>query len=155
MQPLGFRIVLCTRRDETFEAAKAERLKVSGNPSQYDDLGIFIREQENIAGWQPNRSCQFLRWMSAMIMSTALLIRLPIGWSRLVDFTWMSERKGDGAKIIHVKRLFDLRTIIQGIIQKKNYKLITYRRRNNGLVVDLTYFYHHCIDCLVAAFAPN
>jgi hypothetical protein len=46
--PLDFRIVLCTRREETFEAAKAERLKVSGNPSQYDDLGIFIREQEYI-----------------------------------------------------------------------------------------------------------
>jgi hypothetical protein len=48
LKPLGFRIVLCTRREETFEDAKAERLKVSGNPSQYDDLGIFIREQENI-----------------------------------------------------------------------------------------------------------
>lgn len=46
--PLGFRIVLCIRRPETFEAAKAERLKVSGNPSQYDDLSLFIREQENI-----------------------------------------------------------------------------------------------------------
>jgi hypothetical protein len=46
--PLGFRIVLCIRRPETFEAAKVERLKVSGNPSQYDDLGLFIREQEQI-----------------------------------------------------------------------------------------------------------
>lgn len=46
--PLGFRIVLCVRRPETFEAAKAERLKVSGNPTQYDDLDLFIREQENI-----------------------------------------------------------------------------------------------------------
>ncbi len=46
--PLGFRIVLCIRRPETFEAAKAERLKVSGKPSQYDDLGLFIREQEHI-----------------------------------------------------------------------------------------------------------
>ena len=46
--PLGFRIVLCTRRPETFEAAKAERLKVSGNPSQYDDLDLFLREQESI-----------------------------------------------------------------------------------------------------------
>lgn len=48
LKPLGFRIVLCTRREETFEAAKLERLKVSGNPSQYYDLSIFIREQENI-----------------------------------------------------------------------------------------------------------
>jgi len=46
LEPLGFRIVLCTRAPESFEAARAERLKVSGNPSQYDDLGVFIREQE-------------------------------------------------------------------------------------------------------------
>jgi hypothetical protein len=30
----------------SFEAARAERLKVSGNPAQYDDLQVFIREQE-------------------------------------------------------------------------------------------------------------
>jgi len=46
--PLGFRIVLCRRRPETFEAARAERLKVSGNPSQYDDLGPFIAEQAEL-----------------------------------------------------------------------------------------------------------
>src|SRR5512146_2062557 len=39
-------LVLCTRRDGTWEAARAERLKVSGKPSQYDDLGAFEREQE-------------------------------------------------------------------------------------------------------------
>ena len=44
--PLGFHIVLCVRRRETFEAARAERLKVSGKPDQYDDLEPFIREQE-------------------------------------------------------------------------------------------------------------
>ncbi len=45
--PLGFRHVLCTRRPGTFEAARAERLKVSGKPSQYDDLSVFVREQEH------------------------------------------------------------------------------------------------------------
>ena len=45
LRPLGFRHVLCVRRPETFEAARAERLTVSGNPRQYDDLGPFIREQ--------------------------------------------------------------------------------------------------------------
>jgi hypothetical protein len=44
--PLGFHVVLCTRRPETFEAARAERLLVSGKPSQYADLGAFILEQE-------------------------------------------------------------------------------------------------------------
>jgi hypothetical protein len=42
---LGFRLVFCTRSPESFEAARAERLKVSGNPSQYDDLGRFVAEQ--------------------------------------------------------------------------------------------------------------
>lgn len=44
--PLNFRIVFCTRTPESFETAREERLKVSGNPSQYDDLEPFIREQE-------------------------------------------------------------------------------------------------------------
>lgn len=44
--PLGFRLVLLIREPESFEAARQERLKVSGNPRQYDDLGIFIKEQE-------------------------------------------------------------------------------------------------------------
>ena len=47
--PLGFRLVLCTRTPGSFEAARAERLKVSGKPSQYDNLGDFIEEQEVIS----------------------------------------------------------------------------------------------------------
>ena len=46
--PLNFRLVLLTRSPESFEAARAERLKVSGNPSQYDNLQLFIQEQELI-----------------------------------------------------------------------------------------------------------
>ena len=34
------------RAPESFEAARDERLKVSGNPSQYNDLTPFIHEQE-------------------------------------------------------------------------------------------------------------
>ncbi len=44
--PLGFHLVFVTRSPESFEAARAERLDFSGNPSQYDDLKIFIEEQE-------------------------------------------------------------------------------------------------------------
>jgi hypothetical protein len=47
---LGFHLVLCTRRPETFPAARAERLKVSGKPDQYDNLDIFISEQELLRG---------------------------------------------------------------------------------------------------------
>jgi hypothetical protein len=44
--PLGFRMVFCTRTPDSFEAARQERLEVSGNPSQYDDLSRFVAEQE-------------------------------------------------------------------------------------------------------------
>ncbi len=47
LAPLGFTVVLCARRPETFPAAREERLRVSGKPSQYDDLGAFVREQED------------------------------------------------------------------------------------------------------------
>jgi hypothetical protein len=43
--PLGFRLVFLTRTPESFAAAREERLKVSGNPRQYDDLSQFVDEQ--------------------------------------------------------------------------------------------------------------
>jgi hypothetical protein len=46
--PLGFRLVYCTRSPESFADARTERLKVSGNPSQYDDLQVFIGEQDQL-----------------------------------------------------------------------------------------------------------
>lgn len=46
LRALDVHLVLCTRRDGTWEAARAERLLVSGNPSQYDDLSVFRREQD-------------------------------------------------------------------------------------------------------------
>jgi hypothetical protein len=46
--PLGFRLVLCTRSPESFARAREERLKVSGNPGQYDDLAPFVAEQEDM-----------------------------------------------------------------------------------------------------------
>ena len=46
--PLGFRHIFCYRSPESFEAARAERLKVSGNPTQYGDLSLYLREQERM-----------------------------------------------------------------------------------------------------------
>lgn len=46
LKDLNFRLVFCLRSPESFAQAKAERLKVSGNPAQYDDLQVFIKEQE-------------------------------------------------------------------------------------------------------------
>jgi hypothetical protein len=43
---LGFRLVLCVRSPDSFASARAARLLVSGNPSQYDNLAVFLAEQE-------------------------------------------------------------------------------------------------------------
>lgn len=48
LAPLGFRLVLLSRSAESFAAAREERLRVSGNPRQYDDLGRFVDEQNLI-----------------------------------------------------------------------------------------------------------
>ena len=45
---IGFHLVFCTRTPESFAAAREERLKVSGKPSQYDNMQIFIDEQEQM-----------------------------------------------------------------------------------------------------------
>jgi hypothetical protein len=82
---LGFHLVFCTRTPESFEAARAERIKVSGNPVQYDDLRVFIDEQELMRG----------------LVSQSMLPRLELGISdsdiaraadRIAD--WMAETGG-------------------------------------------------------------
>lgn len=45
LAPLGFRLVFLNRTPDSFAAARVERLKVSGNPGQYDDLNRFVEEQ--------------------------------------------------------------------------------------------------------------
>jgi hypothetical protein len=46
LAPLGFHLVLCTRSAASFPAAREDRLRVSGNPSQYDDVSVFVAEQD-------------------------------------------------------------------------------------------------------------
>jgi hypothetical protein len=46
LAPLGFHLVFCTRTPESFAQARVDRLRVSGNPAQYDDLRPFVEEQE-------------------------------------------------------------------------------------------------------------
>jgi hypothetical protein len=42
---LNFRLVFVTRSAKSFAVARKQRLRVSGNPAQYDDLSVFGREQ--------------------------------------------------------------------------------------------------------------
>ncbi|MCK9211526.1 MAG: hypothetical protein M0P61_11875 [Ignavibacteriaceae bacterium] len=46
LKALNFRLVFCYRSAESFSSARIERLKVSGYPPQYDNLNLFIEEQE-------------------------------------------------------------------------------------------------------------
>lgn len=46
LNDLGFRLVFCERAAESFGEARAERLKLSSNPTQYADLRVFVAEQE-------------------------------------------------------------------------------------------------------------
>ena len=43
---LGFHLIFCYRAPESFKEARLDRIKISGKPSQYDDLSQFLREQE-------------------------------------------------------------------------------------------------------------
>lgn len=45
LKAIGFGIVYLRRTPESFAAARQMRLVVSGNPGQYDDLEVFVREQ--------------------------------------------------------------------------------------------------------------
>ena len=45
LNKLDFHLVFCTRTPESFAGARNERLKVSGNASQYKNLNQFIDEQ--------------------------------------------------------------------------------------------------------------
>lgn len=48
LRRLGFHLVLCVRQPDTFEQAREERLRISGNPGQYDDMQVFIEEQARL-----------------------------------------------------------------------------------------------------------
>lgn len=60
LKELGFRLIFCNRSPESFTAARAERVKVSGKPSQYNDLQVFIREQEVMQSFVANSQLQTL-----------------------------------------------------------------------------------------------
>ncbi len=57
---IGFHLVFCTRSPDSFADARQARLKVSGNPSQYDNLDIFLEEQEVFKKFIQKSSLPFL-----------------------------------------------------------------------------------------------
>ncbi|HEX9090978.1 MAG TPA: hypothetical protein VF831_05780 [Anaerolineales bacterium] len=61
LNELGFRLVFCNRSADSFAQARAERVKVSGKPSQYDDLQVFVHEQQIMDGFITASSLNALR----------------------------------------------------------------------------------------------
>jgi len=83
--PLGFHLIMCRRSPDTFATAREERLKVSGNPSQYDDLSIFIKEQE------------FIESLAARSILPTLILDVSVQDIPALSNTvadWMEERGG-------------------------------------------------------------
>lgn len=89
LHALGFHLVFCTRTPDSFAAAREKRLKISGNPSQYDDLQMFITEQEVMRELVAN----------SMLPTLELDISdsdIPRACDKIAD--WMSETGGLWAK---------------------------------------------------------
>lgn len=59
--PLGFRLVFLTRSADSFASARAERLKVSGKPEQYNDLDLFMAEQQQFVRFVSQTALPYLR----------------------------------------------------------------------------------------------
>lgn len=82
---LGFHLVFCVRSPDSFAHARAERLRVSGNPTQYDDLEVFVREQE-----------MFRRLVSQSMLPTLVVDISDGNIGRAVEqiADWMTETGG-------------------------------------------------------------
>jgi thymidylate kinase len=89
LKALGFHLVFCTRTPESFAQAREKRLQVSGNPAQYEDLQVFINEQED-----------FRRLVAESILPTMELDISDDDISRAADkiADWLEETGGLWAK---------------------------------------------------------
>ena len=85
LDALGFHLVFCTRAPESFAQAREKRLQVSGNPAQYNDLQVFINEQE-----------EFRRLVGESILPTMELDISDDDISRAADkiADWLEETGG-------------------------------------------------------------
>jgi hypothetical protein len=45
---MGARMVVCSRDPESYDGALSERLKVTGNPSQYRDMDAILNTQRRL-----------------------------------------------------------------------------------------------------------
>ncbi len=85
LKELDFRLVFCNRSDASFAQARTERVKVSGKPSQYDDLQVFVNEQAVMQ-----------RFIEASVLKTLQLDisddNVPLAVEKIAD--WMEQTGG-------------------------------------------------------------
>lgn len=79
LKELNFRLVFCTRSADSFSQARAERLKVSGKPSQYDDLQVFVNEQEVMQRFVAASALKTL-WLDITDDNVALAVEKITDW---------------------------------------------------------------------------
>ena len=85
LNKLDFHLVFCTRTPESFAGARNERLKVSGNPSQYKNLNQFIDEQAMFRTVINKYSLPTLELDVSDNDITRGVEKITIGWNQRVD----------------------------------------------------------------------
>ena len=96
--PLNFRLVFCHRTADSFAAARAERLKVSGKPSQYDNLNIFLAEQELMKKLVSESRLQSL-WLDVSDNNIPKAVEGIAGWMETTGGLYMPESPSGGEGI--------------------------------------------------------
>ncbi len=90
LRPLNFRLVYCTRSPESFAAAREKRLAVSGKPDQYDNLSLFVREQELLDRLVGESSLPVLKLDVSDNDIPAAVARIA-GWLEATGGLWMPD----------------------------------------------------------------
>jgi len=90
LKPLGFHIILCTRSPESMTEAREQRLKVSGNPSQYGNLQQFVEEQSLFRKIIRNSK---LPWIEVDVSDNNVpgAVERIAGWMESVGGLWAKE----------------------------------------------------------------
>ncbi|MCB1049114.1 MAG: hypothetical protein H6510_08740 [Acidobacteria bacterium] len=76
---LNFRLVVLHRSHESFAKAREERLRVSANPSQYDDLHVFFQEQDLILELAKHSNLMRME-LDISHLNTAAVVESIVDW---------------------------------------------------------------------------
>jgi transcriptional/translational regulatory protein YebC/TACO1 len=94
---LGFHLVFCTRKQEAFEEARRQRIQVSGNPAQYDNLHDFIEEQNFFRRLIGSSLLPFLE-VDVSDNDVQKATNRIADWLETTEGLWAPEKKKEGGK---------------------------------------------------------